>query len=177
MLFRSQNVVEYIEGEKAKKSCKRVNVVALAEEGTIVLPIEKDEEEETYEKEERDKLKAILQKMKDGDEEAKQQLEAEERELDDQLKQRLREEDFLTIMSGYFIPTTLEDATYAMLGDITKIRKVKNCFTDEKMYVFTLSVNEMPLDVLIQEKTLVGMRAIGMRFMGTGWLQGQVVME
>ena len=42
----------------------------------------------------------LIHKMKNGDEEAKEILEKEEKELDDQLKERLREEDFLSVM-GY----------------------------------------------------------------------------
>ncbi|MGL4345051.1 MAG: DUF3881 family protein [Cellulosilyticaceae bacterium] len=177
MIFWLQNVVDYVEGLKDDKTCQQVNVVALASEGTIILPVEKDEEDEQYQKEERDKIKEILKKMKDGDEEAKEKLEAEEKELDAQLKQRLKEEDFLTIMSGYFIPTTLEDATYAVLGDIIDIQSKKNKQTKEALYRFTLSVNDMPLEVMINAKDLVGMPSVGMRFMGTCWLQGQVIME
>lgn len=177
LIFWLQNVVEYLEKRKKGLTCQAINIVALATEGTIVLPVEKDQEEEAFQKEERDKLRAILQKMKDGDEEAKEILEQEEKELDNQLKERLREEDFLTIMSGYFIPVTLEDAIYAVLGEILSIEIRINEKTKEEMYVFTLNVNDMSLEVVINKDELVGMPSIGMRFMGTCWLQGQVVME
>lgn len=177
VIFWLQNVVDYVEGKKDNKVCTEINVVALASEGTIILPVEKDEEDEQLQKEERDKIKEILKRMKDGDEEARIKLEEEEKELDEQLKQRLREEDFLTIMSGYFIPTTLEDATYAVLGDILEIRSRKNKQTKEELYIFTLSVNDMPLEVMINKSDLVGMPSVGMRFLGTCWLQGHVIME
>lgn len=175
-IFWMQNVVEYLEETKENKVPIGVKTVALALEGTIVLPIEKDEEDEQVEREERDKLRLILQKMREGDEEAKEILEKEEKELDNQLKERLREEDFLTIMSGYFIPTTLVDATYAVLGDIKKIDLRKNTKTKESFYVFELEVNDMPLEVAVNAKTLVGVPSVGMRFMGTCWMQGTVVM-
>lgn len=177
IIFWLQNLVEYLGAIKSKKTCKQINVVALAVEGTIILPVEKDEDDAMIEREEREKIKNILQLMKEGDEEARQQLEEEEKALDKQLKQRLKEEDFLTIMSGYFIPTTLEDATYAVLGEIRKMDKRKNTKTQEDMYVFTLSVNDMPLEVVINSKDLVGMPTIGMRFMGTCWIQGKVIMK
>ncbi|MGL4798003.1 MAG: DUF3881 family protein [Cellulosilyticaceae bacterium] len=176
LIFWLQNVVEYLEERKQKKVCTHVNVAALASEGTIVLPIQKDEEEESFEKEEREKLRLMLQRMKEGDTEAKEILEKEEREMDNQLKERLKEEDFLSIMSGYFIPVTLEDATYAILGEIIRIQERCNEDTKEEMYVFTLSVNDMPLEIMIHKDTLVGMPSIGMRFMGTCWLQGKVIM-
>ncbi|MEG0013008.1 MAG: DUF3881 family protein [Cellulosilyticaceae bacterium] len=177
IIFWLQNVIEYLEAVKKHKKCKQINIAALALEGTIILPVEKDEEDEVIEKEEREKLKNILQQMKEGDEEARQLLEEEEKELDKQLKQRLREEDFLTIMSGYFIPTTIEDAVYAVLGEITAIKKRKNTKTKENLYVFDLNVNEMPLEVIVNSKTLIGMPSIGMRFMGTCWVQGRVIMK
>lgn len=177
LIFWLQNVVEYLEARKKHVIFDQVNIVGLASEGTIVLPIEKDEEEEQMEKEERDKLRLILQKMKDGDEEAKEILEQEERELDNQLKERLKEEDFLTVMSGYFIPVTIEDAHYAVLGEIVDIKERKNIQTDEEMYVFTLNVNDLNFEVVISKRELIGMPSIGMRFMGTCWLQGKLIFK
>lgn len=177
IIFWLQNVVEYLEARKKDLVCDQINIVGLASEGTIVLPIEKDEEEEQVEKEEREKLRLILQQMKEGDEEAKEILEKEEKELDEQLKERLREEDFLSIMSGYFIPVTLEEATYAVLGEITEIKERINTQTNEVMYVFTLDVNDLALEVVISKQELVGMPSVGMRFMGTCWVQGSVILK
>lgn len=176
-IFWLQNVIEYTEAAVYKQSFNKVKVAALAMEGTIVLPIEQDEEDATAQKEEKEKIKVMLQKAREGDEQAKAQLEEEEKELDDLLKERLYEEDFLTLMSGYFIPTTLVDATYAILGEITHVDTRKNNKTGEEMYLFTLDVNDMPLEVMINKKQLVGYPTVGMRFMGTCWLQGTVVID
>lgn len=177
VIFWLQNVVEYLDAKRKNKVCKQVNITGLAGEGTIVLPVEKSEEDEVIEKEERSKLREILQLMKEGDENALKRLEEEEKELDKQLKQRLREEDFLTIMSGYFIPVTLEDAVYAVLGEITGIDKRINGKTKEEFYLLNINVNDMPLEIAINCNTLVGMPTIGMRFMGTCWVQGKMIME
>ncbi|MDF2594390.1 MAG: hypothetical protein K0R69_731 [Clostridia bacterium] len=174
-IFWLQNVVEYTEMLDTKKTFNKVKVAGLAMEGTIILPIERNEEEEVVEKEEREKLKVIIQRAREGDEEAKEQLEQEERELDEQLKERMLEEDFLSIMSGYFVPTTLVDATYAVLGEITEIRTRRNKKTKEEMYLFVLNVNDMPLEVMINKSVLVGEPSVGMRFMGTCWLQGSII--
>ena len=115
--------------------------------------------------------------MKEGDEEARSLLEKEEKELDLLLKERLREEDFLTVMSGYFMPATVEDSVYAILGEILAIKERKNKITDEEMYVLTLDVNDLILEVVIHKDELIGMPSVGMRFMGTCWIQGQVIME
>ncbi|MBU3804191.1 MAG: DUF3881 family protein [Candidatus Cellulosilyticum pullistercoris] len=176
-IFWLQNVIEYTEAAAHRQDFNQIKVAALAMEGTIVLPVEQDEEDLTAQKEEKEKIKVMLQKAREGDEEAKMQLEEEEKEMDDLLKARLYEEDFLTIMSGYFIPTTLVDATYAILGEITSIDTRRNSRTGEEMYLFTLDVNDMPLEVMINKKQLVGYPTIGMRFMGTCWLQGTIVID
>lgn len=176
-IFWLQNVIEYIETLDTEQVFNEVKVVGIAMEGTIILPIEKNEEEEVVEKEERDKLKVMIQRAREGDEDAKEQLEQEERELDEQLKERMMEEDFLSIMSGYFVPTTLVDATYAILGEITHISTRKNNKTNEEIYLFVLNVNDMPLEIVINKNMLIGIPSIGMRFMGTCWLQGSIVIK
>ncbi|WP_054741068.1 DUF3881 family protein [Cellulosilyticum ruminicola] len=174
-IFWLQNVVEYLDIIEEKRIFDKVKVAGLAMEGTIILPIEKDQEDEEVEREEREKLKVIIQKAREGDAQAQAQLEQEEKDLDDQLKERMMQEDFLSIMSGYFVPTTLVDATYAVLGEIKSIDTRKNSKTGEDIYLFVLEVNDMPLEVLINKKDLVGMPSVGMRFMGTCWLQGTIV--
>ena len=176
-IFWLQNVVEYLEAEEDGQDFNKVKVAALATEGTIVLPVEQDEEDATAQKEEKEKIKVMIQKAREGDHEARMKLEEEEKEMDDLLKERLYEEDFLTIMSGYFIPATLEDATYAILGEIKTVDTRRNSKTGEEMYLFTLDVNDMPLEVMINKKQLVGYPTVGMRFMGTCWLQGTILVK
>ena len=176
-IFWLQNVVEYVEASNTNQELNKVKIAGLAMEGTIILPIEKDEEDEILEKEEREKLKVMIQRAREGDEEAKEKLEEEEKELDEQLKERMFEEDFLSIMSGYFVPTTLVDATYAVLGEILEIKLKQNKKTGEEMYWFVLNVNDMPLEIMINKSLLVGQPSIGMRFMGTCWLQGNIILK
>lgn len=52
IIFWLQNVIEYLEAVKKHKKCQQINIAALALEGTIILPVEKDEEDEVIEKEE-----------------------------------------------------------------------------------------------------------------------------
>ncbi len=176
-VFWLQNVIEYTEALAHKESFSQIKIAALAMEGSIILPIEQDEEDAVAQREEKEKIKVMIQKAREGDEEARAQLEEEEKEMDNLLKERLYEEDFLTIMSGYFIPTTLVDANYAILGEITAIDTRKNNKTGEEMYLFTLDINDMPLEVMISKKQLIGYPTVGMRFMGTCWLQGTIVVN
>ena len=176
-IFWLQNVVDYTDEVELSDTINEVQIVALGMEGSIILPIEEDEEENQIEAKEKERTRVLLEQAREGDEEARKQLEEEEKELDKQLKERLLEEDFLSIMNGYFVPTTLVDATYAILGKIIGIETRINLQTKEESYLFTLSVNDVPLEVLINKNNLVGHPTIGMRFMGTCWLQGTVVVD
>ena len=178
IVFWLQNVIEYLDClEDDAVDYTGVNLVGIASEGTIVLPIEKDEEDSEFEDTEREYLRTMLQRAKDGDEEAIEILEKEEEQLDEILKVRLRNEDFLTVMDGYFLPATYVEATYAVLGTIQELEIRQNSRTKEKVYWMYLDVNGMLLEVIINMSDLIGKPYIGMRFMGTCWMQGTVEFE
>lgn len=178
IVFWLQNVIEFMDCEEYDEvDYEGVKIVGIGTEGTIILPIEKNEEDNEYETNEREYLKAMLQRAKAGDEEAIEILEKEEQELDEQLKERLRKEDFLTVMDGYFLPVTSIEATYAILGTIKELEVRQNNKTKEKMYWMYLDVNGMFLEVIINTKDLVGKPFVGMRFMGTCWMQGTIQFE
>lgn len=178
IVFWLQNVIEYLDCiEDDAVDYTGVNIVGICSEGTIILPIEKDEEDNEYENTEREYLKAMLQRAKAGDEEAIEMLDNEEQQLDEQLKERLRQEDFLTVMDGYFLPATNMEATYAVLGTIKELDVRQNTKTKEKMYWMYIDVNGMLLEVIINIDDLIGKPYVGMRFMGTCWIQGTVEFE
>lgn len=175
IVFWLQNVIEYLDyQEEDEVDYNGIKIVGIGSEGTIILPIEKNEGDNEYENNEREYLRTMLQRAKNGDEEAIDILEKEEQQLDEQLKERLRQEDFLTVMDGYFLPATPIEATYAVLGTIKKLKERKNNKTKEKMYWMHLDVNGMPLEVIINKDDLVGKPSVGMRFMGTCWIQGTI---
>lgn len=178
IVFWLQNVIEYLDCiEDDSVDYTGVNIVGIGSEGTIVLPIEKGEDDAEYENTEREYLRAMLQRAKAGDEEAIEILENEEEQLDEQLKERLRREDFLTVMDGYFLPATNIEATYAILGTIKELEIRQNNKTKEKMYWMYLDVNGMLIEIIINMRDLIGNPSIGMRFMGTCWIQGTVEFE
>ncbi len=178
IVFWLQNIIEYLDClEEDFVDYTGVNIVGIGSEGTIVLPIEKGDDDAEYENTEREYLRAILQRAKAGDKEAIEMLEKEEEQLDEQLKERLRTEDFLTVMDGYFLPATNIEATYAVLGTIKELEVRVNNKTKEKMYWMYLDVNGMLLEVVINMGDLIGKPSVGMRFMGTCWMQGTVEFE
>ncbi|MEF9840896.1 MAG: DUF3881 family protein, partial [Lachnospiraceae bacterium] len=63
---------------------------------------------------------------------------------------------------------------YSILGEILKIHKSKNQITNEQLYMMTLDVNELELDVCVPVNELLGEPQIGRRFKGNIWLQGYI---
>lgn len=175
IVFCLQNAIEYLDCiEEDIMEYSGANIVGIASEGTIILPIEKDAEDTEYEETEREYLRSMLQKAKAGDQEALDILQSEEDQLDEQLKIRLHREDFLTVMDGYFLPATRIEATYAVLGTIKELEIRQNKKTKEKMYWMYLDIAGMYVEVVISMDELIGKPYVGMRFMGTCWMQGNV---
>ncbi len=178
IIFCLQNVIEYLDCmEDDAVDYTGIKIVGIANEGTIVLPIEKDEDDVEYEHTERKYMRTMLERAKSGDIEAIEILQKEEEELDEILKQRLRHEDFLTVMDGYLLPETINEATYAVLGTIKEIGTKQNNKTREQMYWMYIDINGMCIEIIINKEDLIGQPYVGMRFLGTCWLQGTVEFE
>lgn len=157
MTFYLQNVVDYLKNKNNKNGYyDGVSVSALAYGGKIVLPLcDADEFEEeiglysTYEDEEEDE---------DGDD-----IVAEGNILED--------------MEEFFVQSEKLDTVYHVLGKIKSVKELSNTTTKEKIYKLEVNTYRMNLDVYINKKDLLGMPSPGMRFMGTCWLQGNVMFK
>ena len=157
MTFYLQNVVDYLKNKNNKNGYyDGVSVSALAYGGKIVLPLCDDDEFEeeiglysTYEDEEEDE---------DGDD-----IVAEGNILED--------------MEEFFVQSEKLDTVYHVLGKIKSVKELTNTTTKEKIYKLVVNTYRMNLDVYINKKDLLGMPSAGMRFMGTCWLQGNVMFK
>ncbi|NLI89536.1 MAG: DUF3881 family protein [Epulopiscium sp.] len=177
IIFKVQNMIEYLDClQDNTLDYSGINVVGVATEGTIILPVEKDRHDQSS-KAENQYLRGLLERARSGDKEALDILDKEERKIDVELKERLRKEDFLTVMEGYFIPTTDMDAVYAVLGTIQELETRENKKTMEEIYWFNIDVNGMLLEIVINKKDLRGVPCKGMRFMGTCKVQGTVCFD
>ncbi|MCQ2910756.1 MAG: DUF3881 family protein [Clostridia bacterium] len=157
MTFYLQNVVDYLKNKNNKNGYyDGVSVSALAYGGKIVLPLCDDDEFEeeiglysTYEDDEEDE---------DGDD-----IVAEGNILED--------------MEEFFVQSEKLDTVYHVLGKIKSVKELSNTTTKEKIYKLEVNTYRMNLDVYINKKDLLGMPSPGMRFMGTCWLQGNVMFK
>lgn len=153
---------------------RKVNFAALSTYGTVVLPVEKDEEFIEERKNEESYYRGLVFKFKEGDTEAGEILRYYAEETSDIIRQRLLEEDFLSVVEGYFMPVDDGDADYSILGDITDIDEIENSFTHEKVYKLTLNITGTEVQLFINKKAIQGLPIKGMRFMGNCRLKGHV---
>ncbi|MBP5160094.1 MAG: DUF3881 family protein [Lachnospiraceae bacterium] len=174
LIFYLQNAVEYLEKQGKDGKAHDIKLTALAEEGKILLPVEKKDE---YVKEMGKKLKAreqLVKKAKEGDQEAIESLTLEEIDQYASVTKRIMTEDLFSIIDTSFMPCGSESDIYNVIGIIKTVSKEKNPSTGETIYLMDIEVNSMDMGICINEADLFGEPAVGRRFKGTIWLQGRV---
>ena len=169
--FSLQNYLEYMSCDEANLKYS-MQLVGLADTGTIVLPIVKEDEEILEEEEQA--YKELVTRSRYGDKEADELILQNLIETSQMIQDRLQYEDFLSIVRTYFVPQNEERAEYFILGDIIRCEKIQNKLTEEYVWRLTLEVTGTYMQVFIGEKTVVGLPMVGMRYIGTCWLQGNV---
>ena len=83
-------------------------------------------------------------------------------------------EDVFTLVDTYFMPYGAECDLYSILGEILLIENLTNSLTGDELVKLTLVCNEIILDICINKQDLYGEPAIGRRFKGIIWLQGNI---
>lgn len=174
LIFYLNNPMEYL---KVRRTLHDMNgqpicLSGLAADGTILLPLVKSERQQEEEKERRKEKHEMLLAARDGNQEAMDQLTMEDIDTYTMLAKRVVKEDIFTIVDSCFMPAGLECDQYSIAGEIKDISTTVNQLSGEKLYELSLECNHIKLDVLINEKQLLGEPAIGRRFKGKIWLQG-----
>ena len=176
--FFLQNVIDFLEADGQEDVyIKGVRLIAFSVEGTVILPIEKDEMDLLIEEEEDSLREELIEKARDGNEEALLQLEEEALEASALLQERLKSEDLLSVLEGFFVPIEDSEDIYSILGNIEQIDEAINKETNEKVYILKIKCMNFKVDVWINEKNLMGKPYIGMRFKGTSWVHGLIEFE
>ena len=101
-------------------------------------------------------------------------LDEEADEASRQLQERLKSEDILSVLEGFFVPVGDQDDIYSVLGNIEHVELLTNRDTNEEIYHMEISCMTVPIEVYISKKDLVGLPTPGMRFKGTCWLHGEI---
>ncbi len=175
IIFYLQNMIPY----KRLKALKRLPVQgtslilsALSVDGTIMMPIIKNEYEKQRIKKVANERNQLLAQARMGDEDAIESLTLEDMDTYTTISRRIHKEDVFSLVDTYFMPYGVECDQYSILGEITECHTDINRITDEEIIFMTLECNEVVLEVCINRYDLYGEPAVGRRFKGVVWLQG-----
>ncbi len=177
LIFYLQNMIGYVrERYSGRIPIQRttLTLAALAEKGTIMMPIKKNEFQKSQVRRNTVNRNKLIQAARRGDEDAIETLTLEDMDMYTTISRKIQKEDVFSIVDTYFMPCGVECDHYSVLGEITECRKVENTLTGEEIYLLTIYCNELTFDVAVNIMDLFGEPQVGRRFKGTIWLQGKI---
>ena len=116
----------------------------------------------------------LYKSARKGDADAAEELSSKDFETYNILQERIKSEDTMTILQSYIMPIGIECDKYEILGTIQKHLTLQNPVTDQILHVLTVVCSGISIDVIINEKDLIGEIELGRRFKGDIWLQGHM---
>lgn len=177
LIFYLQNMISYLklQGEgKIPAKGTSLNLSALSCQGTIMMPIQKTEWQKKKIAKDAVQRNRLIQAARGGDEEAMESLTLEDMDTYTSISRKIQKADIFSLVDTYFMPYGVECDQYSVLGEITDMKLVTNGLTGEKVHILTLCCNDLNLKVAINSIDLLGEPAVGRRFKGSVWLQGQM---
>lgn len=177
LMFYLQNSMEYVRELQAGNLSKKktsVTLSALACEGTVLLPVVKNEKDKKEQREQfRDRMMLVSAARK-GDSEAIETLTLKDMDMFQKVSKRIVTEDIFSIIDTYFMPYGVECELYSIMGEILDMDLVINEITKEKIMILTVDVNEIIFDICVPKEKVFGEAAPGRRFRANIWLQGKI---
>ena len=177
LIFHLQNCMDYIQemehGQIPKRSTS-LTLSGLADRGTVLLPIMKNQEQVNEKKEESRNRMMLLSAAREGNTEAIESLTLDDIDIYSEVSQRIRNEDIYSIVDTYLMPYGVECDQYSIMGEILDINYCTNEITGKEIYKLTLDVNELKFDVCIPVDNITGEPAIGRRLKTNIWMQGYI---
>lgn len=177
LIFYLQNMIPY----KKRKAANLLPVrgtslilSGLSVNGTIMMPINKNEQEKKKSKKASSERNQLLAQARMGDEDAIESLTLEDMDTYTTISRKIHKEDVFSLVDTYFMPYGVECDQYSVLGEIIEVRIEPNCITKEELVFMTLECNELTFDICINKADLYGEPAVGRRFKGVIWLQGYI---
>lgn len=177
LIFYLRNKIPYIKAQATGQLPVRgttLTLSALSVNGTVMLPIQKDEEQIQRVRQASISRNNLMQAARKGDEDAIETLTLEDMDIYTIVSKKIQKEDVFSLVDTYFMPYGVECDQYSVLGEITAIRTTKNRITGEEIYILTIFCNELTFDVSINIIDLLGEPQVGRRFKGVIWLQGNI---
>lgn len=177
LIFSLQNTLEYMKERQLSESSvkfRSVTLSGLANEGTILLPISKNEEQIKRQMEESRNRMMLQSAAKTGDQVALESLTLEDFDTYSKVAKRIVNEDLFTIVDTSLMPYGIECDRYSILGEIIDLQIIENELSNRKIYLMRLDINELQFDVCVPVDSVMGEPEVGRRFKGNIWLQGRV---
>lgn len=177
LIFYLRNRIPYIKAQAMGKLPIRgtnLTLSALSVSGSIMMPIQKDEEQVQRVKKDSANRNNLLAAARKGDEDAIETLTLEDMDMYTTISRKIQKEDIFSLVDTYFMPYGVECDQYSVLGEIKRLQMTTNRITGEKIYILEICCNELTFDVCINIIDLFGEPKVGRRFKGTIWLQGKI---
>lgn len=178
LIFYLQNMVPY----KHLKALNQLPVQdtsvvlsALSVEGTIMMPINKNEYDKQRIKKVSSERNRLIAQARRGDDDAIETLTLDDMDTYTIISKKIHDDDLFTLVDTYFMPYGVECDQYSIMGEIMRMHIDRNRVTDEEIVVMTIECNDLLLEVCINRADLYGEAAVGRRFKGVVWLQGFIV--
>ncbi len=177
LIYHLINTGDYLEvkSKKLNTQIAAVSLSALSTEGKIILPVLHGENHVIERQKRVQKRTAMIMAAKNGDEEAIENLTADDMNTFNEVSDRARNEDIYSIVDNCFMPYGFGTDIYSIVADIEGLEEGVNSYTGEELCKLNLSCNDVNIDVCINKKDLLGEPAVGRRFKGIIWLQGEVM--
>lgn len=151
-----------------------VNLSGLSCNGTIMLPLNKNENQIDQVKKNATNRNRLIAAARQGDEEAIESLTLEDIDKYSLISKKILKQDLYTLVDTYFMPYGVECDQYSVLGEILDVNLIKNRLTNELIYIINMNCNDLNLDICINQKDLIGEPAPRRRFKGIIWMQGHI---
>ncbi len=172
LAFLVINAEDYEDAIITRSKVHGIYLSAFSSEGMIVLPIEEDVFFDDEQEENAESVSSHF--MESAGMIEKSMTEEEFYEEMTFIQKLFKTEDVLSVLEVYLFPVENVESMYSLLGIIESVDK--ESIRDSEGFIYRLRIKTMgiSLDLLINEKDLLGEPEVGRRFKGNVWLQGRI---
>lgn len=177
IIFYLQNIITYMKllnSDRLPLRGTSLTLSGLSVGGTILLPVDKNEYQIRKANRHNLRKSRMIAEARKGNEDAMENLTIQDMDTYTVIRKKVKDEDVYSLVETSFMPYGVECDLYAIIGVITSCELVTNTLSKEEVYVMTLNVNEIIIDVAINKEDLMGEPEEGRRFKGVIWLQGKI---
>ena len=177
LIFYVQNMIPYIKLKEITKYPLKnasLSLSALSLNGTILMPIYKNEMVTANIARDTQKRNILINAARNGDAEAMEALALKDMDIYTNISRKMLKEDIYSLVDTFFMPYGVECDHFAIMAEILECELVRNRITDEEIYKMTVNCNDMVFDLCINKQDLLGEPEVGRRFKGSIWVQGYI---